>query len=57
MPVAQLLVEGPVDRALLALQRSGTTFPDWLDQQMPTWLDEAQLAALMPPLQALLSAL
>jgi hypothetical protein len=24
---------------------------------MPTWLDEPQLAALMPPLQALLSAL
>lgn len=57
VPVAQLLVEGPVDRALLALQRSGTTFPDWLDQQMPTWLDEAQLAALMPPLQALLATL
>ncbi|MFN3810394.1 MAG: hypothetical protein ACK4S6_07245 [Roseateles asaccharophilus] len=57
VPVAQLLVEGPVDRALLAQQRSGTAFPDWLDQQMPTWLDEPQLAALMPPLQALLSAL
>ncbi|MFN5048547.1 hypothetical protein [Roseateles sp.] len=57
VPVAQLLVEGPVDRALLVQQRSGMAFPDWLDQQMPTWLDEPQLAALMPPLQALLSAL
>ncbi|HEX2009793.1 MAG TPA: hypothetical protein VJN44_02535 [Roseateles sp.] len=56
VPVAQLLVEGSPDRALLAVQQEGVSFPAWLDAP-PAWLGEAQLAELMPALQALLEAL
>ncbi|QPF73580.1 hypothetical protein G8A07_12035 [Roseateles sp. DAIF2] len=56
VPVAQLLIEGSLDRALLGVQQRGIAFPAWLDAP-PAWLDEEQLAALMPALQALLEAL
>lgn len=56
VPVAQLLIEGSLDRALLATQQRGIEFPAWLDAP-PAWLEEGQLRALMPALQALLEAL
>lgn len=56
VPVAQLLTEGSLDRALLAIQQRGIDFPAWLDAP-PAWLDEPQLQALMPALQALLEAI
>lgn len=56
VPVAQLLIEGSLDRALLVVQQAGVEFPAWLDAP-PAWLDEVQLQALMPALPALLEAL